>query len=93
MLGCEDECEASLGLGGDPRSGFPGNMGRMIVEDQLDGSLRRISGVELLEEADELARADDAPIAAGAAGDLCIRNATRKFNPGRVTACPVLTLV
>jgi hypothetical protein len=33
-----------------------GYMRRMIVEDQLDRSVRRISGVEVLEKANELAR-------------------------------------
>ena len=53
----EHEGEASLRLSGDPGCGFLGNMGRVVVEDQLDGGFRRVGCIELLEEADELARA------------------------------------
>src|ERR1700735_372915 len=42
--------------GGEPPVGFFGNVRRMVVEDQLDGGIGRISGVKLLEETNELAR-------------------------------------
>ena len=44
-------------LTGDPGLRFLGNMGRVVVEDQLDGGSRWVGCIELLEEADELARA------------------------------------
>ena len=56
VLRGEDEGEAPLGLGGEPSCGFLGNVGRVIVEDELDRGRRRIGGVELLQEGDELAR-------------------------------------
>src|ERR1700733_9692561 len=50
------EGEAALGLGGKPRLGFFGDVRGMVVEDQLDGGLCRVSGVEFLEKADKLSR-------------------------------------
>jgi hypothetical protein len=41
--------EAALWLGGNPGLGFLGDVGGMVVEDQLDGSVCRISGVKFLE--------------------------------------------
>jgi len=49
VLRGEDEGEAAFGLGGEPSPGFLGNMGRVIVEDELDRRRRRIGGVELLQ--------------------------------------------
>src|SRR5271169_7054874 len=49
--------EAALRLGGKPRLGFLGDMRGVVVEDQLDGGIRRISGVKFLEKTNELARA------------------------------------
>ena len=46
-----------LGLGGEPSFRLPGDVRRMIIEDQLDRRIRRIGGVEELEEFDELATA------------------------------------
>jgi hypothetical protein len=45
--------EAALWLGGKPRLGFLGDVHGVVVEDQLDGGLRRISGVEHLENSRE----------------------------------------
>src|SRR5690242_21948328 len=52
----EHEGETPLRLRGNPGLGFFGNMGRVNVEDQLDGGLRRIGDVELLEKTDKLTR-------------------------------------
>jgi hypothetical protein len=57
VLGCKGELEAALGLGGEPSFRLPGDVRRMIIEDQLDRRIRRIGGVEELEEFDELATA------------------------------------
>jgi hypothetical protein len=35
--------EAALGLGGEPPLGFFGNVRGMVVEDQLDGGIGRVS--------------------------------------------------
>ena len=50
VLGCKGELEAALGLGGEPSFRLPGDLRRMIIEDQLDRRIRRIGGVEELEE-------------------------------------------
>jgi hypothetical protein len=42
---------------GKPSLGLLGDVRRMIIEDQLDRRIRRIGGVEELEEFDELATA------------------------------------
>ena len=55
-FGVKHEGEASFGLGGEPGLGFLGDVRRVIVEDELDRGRRRIGGVELLQEGDELAR-------------------------------------
>src|SRR5450755_1308839 len=57
VFGREHEGEAALGLLGEPSLGFLGYVGGMIVEDDLDRGLRRVGGVELFEEFNELARA------------------------------------
>src|SRR5207344_549970 len=57
VLGCEGEFEAASGLLGEPSFGFLGNVGGMIVEDQLDRGVGWIGGVEKLEEFDEFATA------------------------------------
>jgi hypothetical protein len=49
--------EATLRLGGEPRLGFFGDVCGVVVEDQLDGGIGRISGVKLLEKTNELPRA------------------------------------
>jgi hypothetical protein len=41
--------EAALGLGGKPRLGFRGDVGGVVVEDQPDGGVGRISGVKFRE--------------------------------------------
>ena len=61
MFGREGELEAGGGSGGQPSSGFSGDVRGMIVEDQLDGGLARIGGIEKLEELDELPAAVDGP--------------------------------
>ena len=57
MFGREGELEAVRRLSGEPSLGFPGDVGRMVVEDQLDRRTGRVSGVEKLEEFDELSAA------------------------------------
>ena len=53
MIGGENEFEAVHRLIGKPGFGFPRDMSRMTVEDQLDRRACRIGGVEKLEEFDE----------------------------------------
>src|ERR1700757_4242343 len=50
MGGRKGEFEAMCGLQRDPGSGLFGNMGGMIVEDQLDRRVGWIGGIEELEE-------------------------------------------
>jgi len=57
MFGREGELEAARRLSGEPSLGFSGDMRRMVVEDQLDRRTGRVSGIEQLEEFDELAAA------------------------------------
>ena len=57
VLGCEGELEASRWSSVEPSSGFSRYVGGMIIEDQLDRGAGRISGVEKLEEVDELSAA------------------------------------
>src|ERR1700680_3967874 len=57
MLGREGEREASRWSSVEPGSCFPRYVGGMIIEDQLDRGAGRISGVETLEEFDELSAA------------------------------------
>src|ERR1700741_1716428 len=44
-------------LGCEPGLGFLGDVRGMIIEDQLDGRVRRIGGIEKLEEFDKLSAA------------------------------------
>src|SRR3984893_5884166 len=53
----EGELEAVRRLSGKPSLGFSGDVRRMVVEDQLDRRTGRVSGVEKLEEFDELSAA------------------------------------
>src|SRR5579863_6551359 len=53
VRGRESKLEAVRGLLRNPGSGLLGDMRGMIVEDQLDRRVRRIGGVEKLEEFDE----------------------------------------
>jgi hypothetical protein len=55
MLGREGEFEAAGGLLCEPGPGLLGDVGRMIVEDQLDPRVGRIRSVEQREEFDEFA--------------------------------------
>ena len=57
VRGCERELEAARLSSGKPSSGFPGDVRGMIVKDQLDSGAGRISGIEQLEEFDELSAA------------------------------------
>jgi hypothetical protein len=52
----ERELEAALGLPSEPRFCLLGDVGGMIVEDQLDRGISRIGGVEKLEKLDKFAR-------------------------------------
>ena len=56
VLGSEHEGEAAIALCGEPLVRLFGNVCGVIVEDDLDGRVSRIGGVELLEESNELAR-------------------------------------
>src|SRR3984957_5235897 len=47
MFRSKHKVEATLWLGGNPSLGFLGDMGGVVVEDQLDGGVRRISGINL----------------------------------------------
>src|SRR5712672_2345870 len=53
----ESKFETADGLTGEPGSGLLGDVGGMIVEDQLDRRMGRIGGIEKLKEFDELAAA------------------------------------
>ena len=53
----EDEDEAAFGLCREPRLGLFGDVGGMIVEDQLDRGRSRIGRIEKLQEFNELAGA------------------------------------
>src|SRR3982074_3634017 len=57
MLGREGEREASRWSSVEPGSCFSRYVGGMIIEDELDRGAGRISGVEMLEEFDELSAA------------------------------------
>src|SRR5712675_2198795 len=57
VFGGEGELEAAHRFGGEPSLGFSGDMRRMVVQDQLDRCSGRVSGIEELEEFDELAAA------------------------------------
>src|ERR1700704_717696 len=57
VFGREGELEAVRRLSGEPSLGFSGDVGRMVVEDQLDRRAGRVSGVEKLEEFVELSAA------------------------------------
>src|SRR5262249_52941368 len=57
MLGREGELEAAARSSGEPSSGFFGDVRGMIVEDQLDRGVGRVSGIEKLEGRDELSAA------------------------------------
>jgi hypothetical protein len=57
MFRSKHKGEAALGLGSQPPLGFLGSVGRVVVEDQLDGGLRWVSGIDFLEKTDELPRA------------------------------------
>jgi len=57
VFGSEDELEAALGLQGEPSIGLLGDVGGMIVEDQLDRRVAGVGGIDLLEEFDERAAA------------------------------------
>ena len=57
MLGGEGELEAPARSRGEPGSGFSRYVCGMIVEDQLDRSVRRIGGIDKPEELDELSTA------------------------------------
>ena len=55
MLGREGKFEAPGGLIGEPGLGLLGDVGRMIVEDQLNRRMGRIGGIDKLKELNELA--------------------------------------
>ena len=61
VLGREGKLEAAGRLGSEPGSGFSRDVCGMIVEDQLDRGAGGISGVEKLEEFDELPAAMAVP--------------------------------
>ena len=57
VFGGEGELEAPDWSGGEPSRGFPRYVCGVIVEDELDCGACRVSGIEKLEEFDELAAA------------------------------------
>src|SRR4030088_461602 len=57
VYGREGELEAGRRLSGEPSLGFSGDMRRMVVQDHLDRRTGWVSGIEKLEEFDELAAA------------------------------------
>ena len=57
MFGREGEREAARRLSSGPGLGFSGDMRRVVVQDQLDRRAGWVSGIEKLEEFDELAAA------------------------------------
>jgi len=54
VLGRKGELKAALGLGGELCFRLLGDVCGMVVEDQLDGGIRRIGSIEQLEKFDEL---------------------------------------
>src|SRR5262249_4349442 len=54
VLGSEGELKSAGGLLGEPSSGLSGDMGGVIVEDQMDRRVGRVGRVDELEELDEL---------------------------------------
>src|ERR1700757_3420056 len=56
-LGVKGEPERSSRSSGEPGSGFSRYVRGMVVEDQLDRSVRRIGGIDEPEELDELSTA------------------------------------
>src|SRR5450755_3194072 len=57
VFGGEGEREAARRLSSEPGLGFSGDMRRVVVQDHLDRRAGRVSGIEKLEEFDELAAA------------------------------------
>src|SRR5208283_4303275 len=57
VLWREDKSEAAITLSGEPFVGFLRHVRRMIVQDDLDRCIGMVGSIELLEEADEFARA------------------------------------
>src|SRR6266852_2655710 len=57
VFGREGEREAARRLSSEPGLGFSGDMRRVVVQDHLDRRSGRVSGIEKLEEFDELAAA------------------------------------
>src|ERR1700724_3776192 len=53
----EREGKAANGLRGEPTRGLARDMGRMVVENDLDGGVGGVGGVEELEKLDEFATA------------------------------------
>ena len=53
----EREGKTTNGLRGEPVRGLAREMGGMVVEDDLDGGVDRVGGVEELEKLDEFATA------------------------------------
>jgi len=73
--------EATRRLLGEPNLGLLGDVRGMIVEDQLDRRMRRIGGVDQLEEFDELA-------AAAAVLDRGVNLSSQQINAGQQTDGP-----
>src|SRR5258708_20445223 len=85
MLGREGKLEASRRSSVEPGSCFSRYVRRMIIEDQLDGGAGRISGVETLEEFDELP-------AAVAVSDQRVDLPGKRFRPTDSACHAVCTL-
>src|ERR1700732_2612296 len=56
-FGGEGEREAARRLSSEPGLGFSGDMRRVVVQDHLDRRAGRVSGIEKLEEFDDIAAA------------------------------------
>jgi hypothetical protein len=82
VLWREDECETAITLSGEPLVGFHGHMRRTIVQQDLDRRLGRVGSVELLEEADEFARAV-------AVFDAGAKLPSEQVDPCQQAQCPV----
>src|SRR5882724_2852772 len=76
MLRREDELEAAGALLGKPVASLFRDVRRMIIEDQLDRGVRRVSGIGQREEFDELA-------AAGSVLDQGMDLASEQVDPGQ----------
>src|SRR6267378_6840382 len=86
VFGGEGEREAARRLSSEPSLGFPGDMRRVVVQDHLDRRAGRVSGVEELEEFDELA-------AAVTLLDQGVDLAGEQIDPGQQAECAMALIL